>query len=94
MLLWFVLFCFPSLHNVFMCIYPICSVPPAKSQVGDLSYAGAAVLLLVPYKTKVTDRARSARTHESCLLAVTVQAQSGQGSLACTSRNKSYLAFW
>lgn len=55
MMLWFILFCFPFLHNVFMYIYPICSVPCAKLQVWDLSYAGAAVLLLMAYKTKVTD---------------------------------------
>lgn len=94
MMLWFILFCFPFLHNVFMYIYPICSVPLAKLQVWDHNYAGAAVLLLMPYKTKVTEWARTTRTNDSCVLAIMVQAQDGQGSRTLTSRKKSYLALW
>lgn len=65
LLLWFILFCFPSLPNVFMCIYPICSVPRAKWQVWDPSQAGAAVLLLVSDKTEVMGWACNSSSNDS-----------------------------
>lgn len=93
MMLWFILFCFPFLHNVFMYIYPICWVPLAKLQVWDLSYAGAAVLLLMPYKTKV----RLSPYHCSSWQLHVKRCGAGtddQGSRALRSRDKSYLALY